>query len=222
MTKKIFLFGDSICFGQLISGHKTWAAAFARLLEARNTKNIDFLVQNAGVNGNTTRQALERLYYEVLTHKPDYVLIQFGMNDCNYWETDAGLPRVSREAFKANLIEILDKCKLSGVKHCFLSTNHPSNKGAFSHTTEVTYDESNSIYNHIIRNLYNEICSDAASITLLDNERIWRAHLSENTDASLDDLLLEDGVHLSDHGHRLYEKTTVNNMLQKICLMENL
>ena len=38
MTKKIYLFGDSICFGQLISGHKTWAAAFARSLEARNTK----------------------------------------------------------------------------------------------------------------------------------------------------------------------------------------
>ena len=110
-TIKLYLFGDSICFGQLVSSYKTWASSLATALEKLNNSETRFLVQNAGVNGNTTRQALERLYYDVISHSPKYVLIQFGMNDCNYWETDRGLARVSPTAFMANLKEIVCKCE---------------------------------------------------------------------------------------------------------------
>ena len=123
------MFGDSICFGQLVSGHKTWASAFARSLEALNSDDCRFLVQNAGVNGNTTRLALERLNYDVASHQPSYVIIQFGMNDCNYWESDVNLPRVSPTAFKSNIIEIVEKCLASGAKHCFEHKSTPQIEG---------------------------------------------------------------------------------------------
>ena len=128
-TKNLYLFGDSICFGQLIGSYKTWASLLCKSLELSFSDNINFSVQNAGVNGNTTRQALERLHYDVISHRPDYVLIQFGMNDCNYWRSDNGQPRVSKGAFLHNLVEISQKCISSGVNALILSTNHLSDKG---------------------------------------------------------------------------------------------
>lgn len=51
--------------------------------------------------------ALERMPFDVQTHKVDILVITFGMNDCNYWKTDQGLPRVSPDAFEANMKEII-------------------------------------------------------------------------------------------------------------------
>ena len=50
--------------------------------------------------------------------------LQFGLNDCNCWETDRGLPRVSEEAFRANLIEMIERARLFGARSIVLSTNH--------------------------------------------------------------------------------------------------
>jgi len=149
-TINLYLFGDSICFRQLVSSHKTWATALTKSFEALHLPGKQFLVQNAGVNGNTTRQALERMHYDVTSHAPDYVLIHFGMNDCNYWETDQGMPIVSPAAFMANPQEIVKKSLCSGVKHCFINTNHPSMKGLFRYISNKTYDQSNREYSTLI------------------------------------------------------------------------
>ena len=41
--------------------------------------------------------------YDVQSHEVDVLVVGFGMNDCNYWMTDKGVPRVSQNAFRANL-----------------------------------------------------------------------------------------------------------------------
>src|SRR3989344_2181705 len=106
----IFFFGDSICSGQGVSVHKTWVTRISQNLENLEKKyKIPITVTNSSINGNTTRQALERIHYDVLSHGVDIILIQFGMNDCNYWSTDKGLPRISKQAFKSNLLEIIEK-----------------------------------------------------------------------------------------------------------------
>jgi lysophospholipase L1-like esterase len=222
MIKKVYLFGDSICFGQLVSGHKTWANALARSLEDLKTSNVDFLVQNAGVNGNTTRLALERLYHDVLSHRPNYVIVQFGMNDCNFWASDGTSPRVSQAAFKANLIEIVEKCFSLGIQHCFINTNHPSQKGSFAHTDLTTYDKSNALYNKLIREAYWQLHNDKHKVTLIDIEKIWFEFLEAETNIELKNLLLPDGVHLSEMGHRLYEETVVDTLIKEISGAEKL
>ena len=191
-------------------------------LEALNSDKKRFLVQNAGVNGNTTRQALERLQYDVTSHTPDYVLIQFGMNDCNYWETDRGLPRVSPAAFMANLEEIVRKCLGAGAKHCFINTNHLSSKGPFRHIVHKTYDQSNSEYNTFIRNVVGVMCEERIPVSLFDIEHLWQRHLVANPTITLRDLLHEDGIHLSDDGHQLYAKSLVPRTVEKIRTIEGL
>jgi acyl-CoA thioesterase I len=76
---------------------------------------VETMVANPSINRNTTRMALERMAYDVQTQDPHVVLVQFAMNDCNYWETDRGLPRVSPAAFKAKLHEIILRARTFGA-----------------------------------------------------------------------------------------------------------
>ena len=63
--------------------------------------------------------------------KPFAVLIQFGINDCNCWDSDNGESRVSEEAFEANLKELVVKSLAAEISLIFLSTNHSGLKGSF-------------------------------------------------------------------------------------------
>ena len=78
--QKLIFFGDSICTGQHISVHKGWVAQISQSLEGIAT------ILNSSVNGRTTRQALEDMPYHIQEQHPDMIVIQFGMNDCNYWK----------------------------------------------------------------------------------------------------------------------------------------
>jgi lysophospholipase L1-like esterase len=219
---KFFLFGDSICFGQLVSSHLTWATAFAKAVESLKTDDRKYVVQNAGVNGDTTRQGLERMHHDVTSHSPSYALVQFGMNDCNYWEDDLGMPRVSQKAFVANLEEIVEKFINAGTRHCFLNTNHPSQKGSFSHISNITYDESNADYNQLIRVTYDNLKKGGFPITMIDNEMIWKGHLKRDQTKKLQDYLFEDGIHLSFAGHELYRENLVPQIIKILKSIENL
>ena len=198
----VIFFGDSICFGQGVSIHAGWVPRLSLELEKLGKKNKKKItVINSAVNGNTTRQALERMPYDVQTNSADLMLVQFGMNDCNYWKSDIGLPRVSIDGFKANLSEIIDRARKFGAKKIILNTNHPTtrDKDIFSFTN-VTYNESNQRYNSVIREVANE---KGEVVELLDIEREVNTLLSsQNLD--LRDMLLEDGLHLSLMGHDLY------------------
>ena len=206
-----------ICYGQLVSTHKTWASALAINLGQFNSQSIEILVQNASHNGNTTRQALERIHYDVTSHNPDYVLIQFGMNDCNYWQTDNGCPRVSVGAFSANIEEIVNKCSAAGVKHCFIATNHPSSKDSTSRGNQFSYDESNTRYNAAIRETFYRLLEEKADfLTLCDYEQVWTRVIASDKSVKLENFLLADGIHLSEQGHELYASSTAKIILNKI------
>jgi len=212
-TKSFYLFGDSICFGQRVSTNHTWAMALAIALNKLSIFEGNALLQNSSVNGNTTRQALERMHYDITSHSPDYLMIQFGMNDCNYWLTDIKLPRVSPKAFVANLEEIVLRSLASGTHHVFLNTNHPSLKGKFSHLSERTYDQSNAEYCELIREAHRNMVKDQLPLTLIDIEAAWNRKLCENITETLDSFLLSDGVHLSVSGHRLYAEVVVPQVM---------
>ena len=213
---KFYLFGDSICFGQLVNAYKTWAVNLAVELAEIKDYGVPFVVQNAGVNGNTTRQALQRMHYDVTSHRPDFMMIQFGMNDCNYWADDLILPRVSRQSFGANIEEIVDRAVASGVRHCFLNTNHPSLKGGFSHYSNITYDQSNEQYNQLIRDVHEGMIEKGKPVTLIDMERIWLSHLEKSSSLQPKSLLLEDGIHLSEEGHLLYTDYLIPKVIEKL------
>ena len=204
---RVFFFGDSICFGQGISLHKGWVTRIsAELNQLGASREREIIVVNVSVSGNTTQQALERMPYDVQSQNPDAVIVQFGMNDCNYWETDKGNPRVSPDAFSANLREIIARSVTFGAQKIFLHTNHPSarNQKTMAHTA-LTYQQSNRRYNELIRKVA-ETAGDI--VTLTDVEHEFENYIRGDEERLRSLLLPEpDLLHLSEVGHDLYFKS---------------
>lgn len=100
--------GDSITYAEHLPREHAWTT----LLEQR----LGCPVLNRGVCADTTRLGLERFQRDVqeplAAHDgPATVVIQFGANDANRWQTDRGHHRVSRRAFVANVHEMVDRAR---------------------------------------------------------------------------------------------------------------
>lgn len=194
----IYFFGDSISFGQGISIDLTWVTKIAQMLH-QDFKERDIIVSNTSINGNTTRMALERMPFDIQSHEVDILLVGFGMNDCNYWLTDKGVPRVSPLAFEANLKEIIDRAYHFGTQKVILRTNHPSPKQDIMINTDITYAQSNAYYNTIIR----KVAKEDDRIGFVDIEKNFYDYC-ERQQKKQEDLVLPDYVHLSEEGHKVY------------------
>jgi lysophospholipase L1-like esterase len=195
---KLVFFGDSICVGQYVSPHLIWTSRIsARLDELFSGQEL--LVVNSSVNGNTTRMALERIAVDLQNYKPELLVVQFGINDCHFWETDNGVPRIQMRAFEANLHEIITRGRNFGAKKIVLHTNHPTDKPI--PFLNINHSAGNAAYNEIIR----RVAAEDGQVELIDMERVFQQRIESGV--SLGDLLLPDGIHLSLAGHELYYNT---------------
>ena len=199
---RLIFFGDSICVGQGISIHKGWVTRIAMCAESLAKRlNLNLVVVNSSVNGSTSRQALERMPYDVQSHGVSILLVQFGLNDCNYWLSDRGLPRVSADAFGANLNEIVVRALTFGARRVVLNTNHRTTRDVETFPcTSTTFESSNAAYNEVIRSVAG---SFDKRVVLNDIESVFDGYMGEDS-ARLRELLLPDGLHLSEVGHDLY------------------
>jgi len=195
MPIKIVCMGDSNVVGQFVSPSLRWTSRLENTLAEKHGRN-HIVLRNLGLNGETTRGGLERFPVAVQAEEPSIVTLQYGMNDCNCWDSDRGVNRVSLNAFKANLTEMIDRCRRFGAREVILCTNHRSLRRARMVSGE-TYDNANARYSDAIRDVALE-----TEVTLCD----FRAAFSEFVDKQLEPLLLPapDALHLSEAGHVLY------------------
>jgi len=209
---RITFFGDSICVGQGISLYRGWVTQIAKRLDELVPQwGREVLVSNSSVNGRTTRQALEDMPYSVQSPGVDVLLVQFGLNDCNYWATDRGLPRVSLGAYRENVREIVDRGLRFGAKIVFVNNNHPTTRRVqVMPNTDITYEQSNERYCAELRELAKEL---PASVVFHDVHRHF-TNLVEAGEERLDDLLLEDGLHLSARGHDVYYRMMASAVIE--------
>lgn len=200
---KIIFFGDSICVGQFVSIHKGWVSQISKHLAELESPEAQVIVMNASANGRTTRLALEAMPYEVQSQNAQMMILQFGMNDCNYWQTDNGVPRVSPKAFEANLEEIIARALRTTIDRILLITNHPTGLDQkIMPGTSISFQDSNAQYNAIIR----RVAQNADDrVSLHDIEKVFHEHTGHDR-KKLEALLLPspDLLHLSDEGHDLY------------------
>lgn len=174
---RLVCFGDSITFGQhLPAGEKPWP------LLLHNTE-----AAGRGVCNETTRQALERFPRDVQETRPDTVIIQFGLNDCNRWPSDRGLNRVSLPAFQANLAEMVQRARRFHITP-LLCTLTPTLKGD-------VFERDAERYNTAVHTV-----AAATQAQVIDVRPVFKGE-------PLEALLLDDGVHLSVAGHHLYART---------------
>jgi acyl-CoA thioesterase-1 len=105
----IVCFGDSLTAGTGAERSEAWPALIQKRIKAG--------VINAGRDGDSTRDALNRIE-EVLSQKPDMVIVEFGANDVldAFHETRAPDPARMRENLAAIITKLKSGSKLFLVK----------------------------------------------------------------------------------------------------------
>lgn len=195
----VVFMGDSITEGQYIDPPHRWVDIVSNELTRQYANmpfNVIFLTR--GVSGETSRQGLERFPRDVQANYPDVVTLQFGLNDCNYWDTDLGLPRVSEGAYRANLVEMIERCRRFGAQQVILSNNHVT----LRHTKLAggrTLEEQRMLYNAHAKDVAREtgaVFCDIESEFAGISQRDLATELLESPDL----------LHLSRDGHVRYAR----------------
>ena len=99
---RIVCFGDSVTGVYYHTGGRRAYAEMLRLALRPIWPQAQVTTVNAGISGDTTVGALNRLQRDVLDHKPDLVTVMFGLNDMT------GLPL---KDFRRNLTTIIEQCR---------------------------------------------------------------------------------------------------------------
>ena len=101
-----------VCFGDSITGvyyHTGGRRAWCDMLGIAIGKiypKAQIQMINAGISGHTTSQGLARMEKDVIAHKPQLVVVMFGMND---------VVRTEPKAFESNLRTIVTRARASGA-----------------------------------------------------------------------------------------------------------
>jgi lysophospholipase L1-like esterase len=206
----VVFMGDSITEGQYVHHSVRWTALVSSSIRKQfaSTESELHFFFNRGVSGETTRQGLERFPRDVQNVRPDIMTLQFGLNDCNCWDTDLGLSRVSEAAYRANLIEMIDRARRFGAKRIILSTNHPTLRHAQLASGE-SLEQRRVRYNNIVRNV-----AVVTGVTLCDIEQAF----SRYDRPRLAELLLPppDVLHLSKEGHSCYASVILRPLVAAV------
>lgn len=122
----IVSFGDSTTALRKLPGGGDLKTYSHVLQEELPRMGIPVKVVNSGIPGHTTADAMKRFEKDVLTHKPDIVIIQFGLNDGSvevYRDPNAKNPRVSVADYRENLERMIESLKQRGVHVILMSFN---------------------------------------------------------------------------------------------------
>ena len=112
----IVAFGDSVTHGALSLGEINYETVYWNLLRQKilSVRNyVPVNVINAGIGGITAKDSLNRIDSQVLCHKPDLVIVCFGLNDVNGSLND----------YLQSLEIIFNKCLSSGAEVVFMTPN---------------------------------------------------------------------------------------------------
>ena len=115
---KVVFFGDSITDSgrnkldpdDLGVGYVKIAAGKLRLLYP----DTEFRFLNRGVGGDRTAELLERVQRDVVDGKPDYVVLEVGINDV--WCRFSRGEEVTPEAFRSNYLSLVETILATGAK----------------------------------------------------------------------------------------------------------
>ena len=124
MYKTIF-FGDSSANCNGLPHSDTWPAIVRDTLNKQFGSRVNLKFETSVATEENTRDALERLQRDILLAEPNILTVQYGTNDSTYLMSNRGAPLVSQDAFRFNLLELVDKCRLFNIRRLIFITNHP-------------------------------------------------------------------------------------------------
>jgi len=181
-----------------------------RLEWALEARGIDAEVINAGISNSTSLQAVARLDSDVRRFDPEYVIIQFGINDS--W-IDASLgrtePRLTVDEFTGSLNILIETLRADGAKPILMTPNPMRWSELYGEELRdpalgFDFDDPRGI-NRLL-DVYAQRVRDVAhqqAVPLVDVSERFEAY-DRVPGQSIDDLLLDDdAMHPNDTGHAL-------------------
>ncbi len=207
--------GETIAFlGDSITAGGGGYGGYCRLVvHGLKSKGVYAKGVYAGIPGNTSADMLFRLDWAVLKHKPDWVFIAAGVNDIwhQFPEVKLGISSgqmgrgVKLERYKANMTQIVRRCREAGAK-VMLSTLNP-----------LTLDPKFKL--NKIQEGYNAFLYELAKRNSLPiaqlNEAIYAkvAELKKDpANAGRSNFLTSDGVHPIGSGHKVMAEGILKTM----------
>lgn len=202
---------DIVAFGDSTTATRdTVPKVYAQILQEQLPARLgkDVTVFNAGIGGNTTHNALQRIENDVRARHPDTVIVQFGINDSWIYSnvqggpsdvpidaaTQAGHPHASYGNYTANLTSIVTTLKGDGARVILMTPNQLQTTGPGA---EMAWR------NDLLGTYANVVRSVAAEqqIELLDVWQMYSDYAAE-PGHSINDLLV-DSQHPGQLGHQL-------------------
>ena len=111
----IVIFGDSISHGA-VNDYNDYENVYWNILKKKLNAFRDYIpvnMINASIGGTTAAKSLPRMERDVFSHRPDLVIISFGLNDVNG----------SIEEYLASLRQMFALCKKEHCDAVFLTPN---------------------------------------------------------------------------------------------------
>lgn len=182
---KVVLVGDSI--------RLSYAPLVQRLMDGKAT------IVSPRTNGQDSRNVLRNLESWVIKEQPDVVHFNAGIHDTKHFKATDSF-QVSAEEYEANLRSIVGQIRSkTDAKIIFATTTPIINDRAASKRSERDYElltESVQAYNSVARKVMREL-----RVPINDLNAAF-----SSSDTSVDSLISEDGVHLTEAGKSLAAK----------------
>ena len=178
-----------------------------RLEEYLNAKGLENKVINAGNPGSHSgsikdndfakiAHGMDRFDTGVLRYNPDWVTINFGLNDSWQDKGAKGASRIPVDSYRQNLSFYIDKIRENKGRVILLTPNPVGKKFNGYHKKRLKK------YRRVVRELSKE-----KEVALIDTWKLFHRYAREKH-TKIDDLLL-DGIHPGDIGHDLIAKEIV-------------
>jgi lysophospholipase L1-like esterase len=181
---KVILFGDSITQAGVRPG------GYITLMQQMAP---DYELIGAGVSGNKVYDLYLRLEADVLSKKPDVVIIYVGVNDV--WHKQSNQTGTDAPKFVSFYNALIDKMQAAGIKVIVCT---PAVIGERTDFTNAQDGDLNS-YSQLIRNLAKE-----RNCKLVDLRKEFLAYnLANNPQNKESGILTTDRVHLNADGNKL-------------------
>ena len=216
--------GGILMFGDSTTAPRGSLKVYATLVEtALQSIGSSLSVHNAGIGGNTTRDALKRLQSDVLQYQPRLVVMQFGINDScvDVWKNPpATAPRVPLAEYLANMRRIIAAAQEAKAKVILMTTNplrwtpklkELYGKPPYNPAAEDGFDSATLAgYNDALRQLAAEL-----KVPLVDVRAAYPAFAAKHQTTAA--ALLLDGMHPNDLGQQLVAELLVPAIRAAVC-----
>lgn len=170
------------------------------------------VIINAGVSGDKSYGGLERLERDVLSFKPDLVIVDFGLNDSMNKDVEGGLA-----LYEKSMRTIFERTLASGAE-CILLTPNYMNKKVSPHLTEPLFidiaKEAAVVQNTGILTRYVEAAKKIAgemNVPVADAYAVWQK--LEKSGVDTDQLLSNNINHPTREMHSVFAEEIMRALL---------